>query len=191
MRKLILFLQITAMLFPGISSSVVAQDQAKQANVSIVPANDPQLEGPAVQLNKEVMSAHPRLLLGPKDISKLKEFYNSEKGKAYKEGIEKMLPICKAPEKPGFLRDATDGQRQGLWRMPTVALHYALTGNKTSFERALGYLKFLEPLPEWESAPEINSGMSSANIMIGAAFTFDLLYNDMPSDFREKFRRKL
>jgi hypothetical protein len=191
MRKLILVLLINAMLFPGISSLIMAQDLAGQTKTSIVPANDPQLVGPAVSLNKEVMSAHPRLLFGPKDLPKLKAFYNSEKGKSYREGIEKMLPICKAPEKPGFLRDATDGQRQGLWRMPTVALHYALTGNKTSFERALGYLKFLEPLPEWESGGEINSGMSSANIMIGAAFTFDLLYNDMPADFREKFRQKL
>jgi len=191
MKKMILFLLITGIFFAGIPSVIIAQDQTGQASESVVPANDPKLKGPAVQLNKEVMSAHPRLLFSPNDLPQLKKFYNSEKGKLYKEGIEKMLPICKAPKKPGFLRDATDGQRQGLWRMPTVALHYALTGDKTSFERALGYLKFLEPLPEWESAPEINSGMSSANIMIGAAFTFDLLYNDMPVDFREKFRQKL
>jgi len=191
MKKLILLLLITGMLFPVISIVVMAQDQAGKTSESVVPAKDPQLTGSAVQLNKEVMSAHPRLLFGPKDLPRLKEFYNSDKGKPYREGIEKMLPVCKAPEKPGFLMDATDGQRQGLWRMPTVSLHYALTGDKKSYERALGYLTLLETLPEWESAPEINSGMSSANIMIGAALTFDLLYNDMPADFREKFRQKL
>lgn len=185
MKRMISILLISGMLSAGGVLSVTGQNQ------SIVPESDPQLTGPAVVLNKQVMSAHPRLLFGQKDLPKLKAFYNSDQGKIYREGIEKMLPICKAPEKPAFLRDATDGQRQGLWRMPTVALHYALTGNKTSFERALGYLKFLEPLPEWESAPEINSGMSSANIMIGAAFIFDLLYNDIPADFREKFRQKL
>jgi hypothetical protein len=191
MKKVILFLLINGMLFPWNCNVVMAQNQSIQTSESVVPANDPQLTGLVVQLNKDLMSAHPRLLFGPKDLPRLKEFYNSDKGKFYREGIEKMLPICKAPEKPQFLRDATDGQRQGLWRMPTVSLHYALTGDKKSFEKAMGYLTFLETLPEWESAPEINSGMSSANIMIGAALTFDLLYNDMPVDFREKFRKKL
>ncbi len=191
MKKLILFLLITGTFFVGIPSFITAQDQTGRASESVVPANDPKLKGQAVQLNKEVMSAHPRLLFGPKDLPRLKEFYYSDKARLFREGIEKMLPICKAPEKPGFLKNATDGQRQGLWRMPTVSLHYALTGDKKSFERAMGYLTLLESLPEWESAPEINSGMSSANIMIGAALTFDLLYNDMPADFREKFRKKL
>ena len=158
---------------------------------SVIPEKDPQLTGNIVLLNKEVMSAHPRLLFGPKDLNRLKVFYNSDKAKQFREGIEKILPECKAPDKPGFLKNATDGQQHGLGRMPTVSLHYILTGDKNSFEKAMGYLKFLEPLPEWESAPEINSGMSSANIMIGAALTFDLLYNDIPADFREKFRQKL
>lgn len=183
MKKFLFLLLTTAMIIAGASNFVKAQE--------VVPEKDPQLTGQAVQLNQEVMSAHPRLLFGPKDLARLKTFYNSEKAKVFRQGIEKMLPVCKAPLKPGFLRDATDGQRQGLWRMPTVSLHYALTGDKNSFEKAMGYLKLLEPLPEWETAPEINSGMSSANVLLGAAFTFDLLYNDMPADFREKFRQKL
>lgn len=105
MKKLILLLLITGMLFPWISNVVIAQDQAGKVSGSVVPANDPKLTGPAVLLNKEAMSVHPRLLFGPKDLTRLKEFYNSDKGKPYKEGIEKMLPVCKAPEKPGFLMD--------------------------------------------------------------------------------------
>lgn len=92
------------MLFPWISNVVIAQDQAGKASESVVPANDPQLTGPAVQLNKEAMSAHPRLLFGPKDLPRLREFYKSDKAKLFRESIEKLLPECVAPTKTVFFK---------------------------------------------------------------------------------------
>jgi hypothetical protein len=97
----------------------------------------------------------------------------------------------KPPEKAGFLTDATDGQRQGYWRMPTVALHYVLTGDKGSFNDSVGFMKLLLNEKNWETGAELNSGMSAANIMVGAALTYDWLYNDLDPEFREQFRQKL
>jgi len=157
----------------------------------VVPDRDPALEGPPVKWRDGMVEKHPRLLLTAERIPKLKAFFASPEAKPWRDQMLAYLPVCSAPAKPAFLRNGTDGQRQGLWRMPTVALHYLLTGEKASFEKAVGFLKFLLALPDWETGSERNSGMSAANIMIGAALAFDWLYNDLDPAFRERFRKKL
>lgn len=157
----------------------------------VVPEKDPALEGPVPTLNKEVMAKHPRLLFGPEDIEKMKAKLDTPMGKLFNEQFKAYLPPSTPPDNAKFQTDATDGQRQGLWRMPTVALHYTLTGDQNSFKHARGFLEMLLDLEAWETTSERDSGMSSANIMIGAALTYDMLYNDLDPDFREKFRKKL
>ncbi len=45
-------------------------------------------------------------------------------------------------------------------------------------------------LENWETG-ELDSGMSSANIMVGAALAYDWLYNDLEPAFRRQYRDKL
>ncbi len=156
---------------------------------SVVPGSDPREAHPP-KLVTEVMDTHPRLLFGPEDILPLRRLARG-KGKVFFQEMVRYLPSCKAPAKPGFLRDATDGQRIGLWRMPTVALHALLTGDKTSRQRSIGYMKMLLDLEHWETGRERDSGMSSANVLIGAALSYDWLYHELEAGFREKFRAKL
>jgi len=163
----------------------------KARAADVVPDKDPAVEGAPAQLVPAVMATHPRLLCGPQDLPRLREFYKSDKSAPYRLAFEKYLPACVAPAKPAFLKDATDGQRQGLWRLPTVALHYALTGDRRSFDRSVTFLKLFQTVPHWEEGEETDSGMSAANIMIGAALAYDLLYSDLPADFREQFRQTL
>jgi hypothetical protein len=136
------------------------------------------------------MARHPRLLFGPGDVPALRRFARGE-GKRFFRQLVDYRRACKPPEKPDFLRDATNGQRIGLWRMPTVALHYLLTGDAESFRRTKGYMTLLLDLPHWETGSERDSGMSSANVMIGAALAYDWLHDDLDAEFRERFRRKL
>ncbi|HRR82943.1 MAG TPA: heparinase II/III family protein [Planctomycetota bacterium] len=167
----------------------------------VVPDKDPALEGPPVAWREGMLAKRPRLLLTAERIPQLKAFFQppagsqptggSDLAKPWRDQMLAYLPVCVAPEKPAFLADATDGQRQGLWRMPTVALHYLLTGDKASLERGIGFLKLLQSLPDWETGEERNSGMSAANIMVGAALTFDWLHNDLDPAFREQFRKTL
>lgn len=157
----------------------------------VVPDKDPALEGPPVKWREGVLGKHPRLLLTAERMPQLKAFFDSDAARPWREQMLAYLPVCVAPEKPAFLSDATDGQRQGLWRMPTVALHYLLTGDKASLERGIGFLKLLQATPDWETGSERNSGMSAANIMVGAALAFDWLYNDLDPAFRDEFRRTL
>ena len=156
----------------------------------IVPAEDPVVEGPAPSIVPELAGKHPRLLFSKDDVSDIRAFMKTERGKAIYEELMDYLPASKKPDHTNFLRDATDGQREGLWRLPTVALHYVITGNERSFDRTLEFMKFLLELPHWETS-EIDNGMSAANIMIGAALAYDWLYHDLDPEFRERYRKKL
>ena len=177
---------LTLLILVMVCGAAQAQQEEKP---SILPEQDPEPEN-YVQLVQEVKGVHPRLLFTPKDIAKLKKLAQGE-GKGFFEQLEEYLKVCRAPEEKKFLRDATDAQRHGLWRMPTAAVHYAITGEKNSFDRSLSYLKMLLDLEHWEEGGETDSGMGTANILIGAAITFDCLYNDLDPEFRESFRSKL
>jgi len=176
----------------------VARGRAMEANPTpppppppVVPDSDPAVEGDPVRLQDSVAGVHPRLLFGPDDVAAMKVLAKSEAGQPFWTALTNYLPACNAPQHRNFLKDATDGQRQGLWRMPTAALHHVLTGKRRSFDKALGFMKVLLGLKHWETGKELDSGMSAGNIMIGAALAYDWLYHDLPPDFREAFRRKL
>ena len=157
----------------------------------VAPDKDPVLEGAAPKVK---LTDHPRLLFTADELREIKSRYES-KDPAIAQMREKLLAYLPssyaAPTDKKFLGDATDGQRQGLWRLPTVAFHYLMTGDKKSLEAAVGYMKLLAEMEHWETGKEMDSGMSSANIMIGAALAFDWLYHDLDPAFREQFRKKL
>ncbi|MFW6153870.1 MAG: heparinase II/III domain-containing protein [Planctomycetota bacterium] len=155
-----------------------------------LPARDP-APGQTVRLVPAVRDQHPRLLFSAEDVPTLKAFAKTKRGKQFWSSLLDYLPPSHPPAEPKFLRNATDGQRQGFWRLPTVALHYVMTGNQRSFDRAVGYMTLLMDLEHWEEGGETDYGMSAANIMIGAALAYDWLYNDLDPDFRNAFRDKL
>jgi hypothetical protein len=157
----------------------------------VVPEKDPPLEGPPAKLLDAVRNQHPRLLFTAAKIPQLKAFYESAEGKPLKDQLLAYLPVCAAPSDNKCLTDATDAQRQGLWRLPTVALHYVLTGDAKSLDRTKGFLQWLLDLRDWETGEERNSGMGAANLMVGAALAFDWTYKDLDPAFRDKFRAKL
>ncbi len=184
MQKIGLMLLILIMAY----ASVQAQ-QEEMEKPYLLPKQDPEPEK-RVQLVEEVRGVHPRLLFTPKDVAKLKNLAQDE-GKVFFEQVEGYLKVCRAPKEKKFLRNATDAQRHGLWRMPTAAVHYALTGEQDSFDRTLSYMKMLLELEHWEEGTETDSGMGAANMLIGAAIAFDCLYNSLNPEFREDFRDKL
>jgi hypothetical protein len=161
------------------------------ALAGVVPDKDPAPEGPALQLAPALKGKHPRLLLNQQRVPQLRAFYESPEGAAWRQKLEAYLGASNPPKDTKFLTDATDAQRQGLWKLPTAALHYVLTQDEASFKKAKGFLETFLDLPDWETGGEQNSGMGAANIMIGAALAYDWLYNDLDPEFRDKFRAKL
>tara|TARA_R100000027_G_scaffold67263_1_gene65288 strand:+ start:10804 stop:13377 length:2574 start_codon:yes stop_codon:yes gene_type:complete len=158
---------------------------------TVVPGSDPEPTGTVWHLKQELQGQHPRLLITQEELPELRQFYYSEAGEPWRRKIEGYLPAATPPTHKNFLRDATDAQRQGLWRLPTVALHYLITEDPESLKNARGFLETFSELPTWELGKENNSGMAAANIMIGAALAYDWLYNDLDPEFREQFGNKL
>ena len=159
--------------------------------VAQVPAADPPVDEP-VQLVEATRGRHPRLLFTEDDIEMLRERAQNEGARFFEHIAEyARVSVPPAPEEVAFQTDATDGQRQGLWRMPTVALHYALTGDETSFENARGFLELMVGLEHWETGSETDSGMSHGNLLAGVALVYDMLHNDLDPAFRERVRAKL
>ncbi len=158
---------------------------------SVVPERDPEPEGERISLVGPLRGKHPRLLLSDEELPSLRRFYRSDEGRVWREKIEAYRKSSKPPGHTKFLRDATDAQRQGLWRLPTVALHHLMTGDRSSFDDAVGFLRKFHELPDWETGSERNSGMAAANLMIGAALAFDWLHDELDPEFREAFRQKL
>jgi len=155
----------------------------------LTPAKDPEIAHP-VTLLPAVRGRHPRLLFGAADLPRMKALARTE-GRAFYDALLAYLPPSVPPTHTRYLSDATEAQRQALWRAPTVGLHYLLTGDATSFERAKGFLRTFVNLPHWETSSETDSGMAAANIMVGAALLYDWLYHDLEPSFRAAARRKL
>jgi len=155
----------------------------------MTPAQDPVPETP-VRIVEALRGVHPRLLFTAAEVPAVKERLRDGYGKALFERLLAYLPSCAKPDHTHFLKDATDAQRQGLWRLPTVALHYVLTGDRQSFERTVAFLEFLVGLENWETG-ELDCGMGSANIMVGVALAYDWLYHDLDPACRSRCRDKL
>ena len=84
-------------------------------------------EIPAPELVASARNVHPRLVFGPDDLPRLKAFYASERGRVFREALEKYLPKCIPPTHTEFLdgKDPdTDAQRQFFWRLPTAKSYF-------------------------------------------------------------------
>ena len=188
---------VAALLATWLLVAALGQDKAAEAQragstppAPVVPANDPPV-AKRVELLPAVRGKHPRLLFTAAEVQRLKQVAAGE-GKMFFDKLVAYLGASRdVPQKPDFLDNGTNAQREGLWRLPTVALHYVLTGDKRSLEATVGHMKFLAALENWETGEERDSGMGAANIMVGAALAYDWTYNDLEPGFREAFRKKL
>jgi hypothetical protein len=157
--------------------------------ISYLPESDPKPDKP-VDLLPAVRNKHPRLLFTADQIPTMRKFAQGE-GKEYYNQLLRYLTQSVAPTDMKWQTNETEAIRQGSWRLPTVALHYVLTGNQQSFDRSVEFLKKFMATEKWQLGREEDTGMGAANIMTGAALAYDWLYNDLDPQFREEFRKKL
>ena len=80
-----------------------------------------------------------------------------------------------------------------MFKMPMVALHYVLTGDKASLAKSMEFLKWLDGMSDWTNGTdEQNSDTTASFTMVGASLmSVFRLYNDLDPAFREKFRQTL
>ncbi len=180
----------------------------------ILPEKDPEATGAQVKLLEKMQGKHPRLLLTAERLPQLRAYYNSGKAADYRKQFESKLPECVVPSdrktSPAW------GQEMGLFRMPTLALHYLMTGDKKSLAGCKEFLQWLAGTANWteggepviENTPEAyakvmekllkmkpanenNSDTTAAFTMVGAALVWDWIYDDLEPAFREQFRQVL
>ena len=175
-----------------------------------LPEKDPASSNPPAKLLDSIAGQHPRLLLNPARIAQVRAFYKSDKAALYRKQLEEVVPTCTVPE--NLKMSESWGQDIGLQKMPSIALHYVLTGDKDSFKKCMDYLTWLAGQPDWTDGggpagvspdealdqmekftprAERNSDTTASFTMVGAALTWDWLYNDMDPTFREQFRKVL
>jgi hypothetical protein len=157
---------------------------------AIVPEKD---EAPKkiVKLKPELEDVHPRLFFTKEDLPSMRAWAKTEEGKAAVAKMESYIGVSNPPSDRKFQKDATDGQRQGIWRAPTAGMYYLITGDEAAKQKALGFMKVFLETENWELGGERDAGMSSANIAVGAALLYDWLYNELDPEFRDKYRDKL
>ncbi len=164
---------------------------ADMTDYTAPPSTDPTV-ALAPNINVSRMSAHPRIMMTSSTIASLQAFYNNTaQSQIWRNEFDGYVPVSVPPVNDQVLVNATEAQRQALWRLPTAALDYVLTGNQTSFNNAVGFLQFYLAMPDWETDVERNSGLSAANNLVGVALAYDWLYNNLDPTFREQVREKL
>jgi hypothetical protein len=178
--------------WPGGDDAVLAAGEGHAPPA--LPDKDPPPDGPPVAFLKQVAGKHPRLLASPGRLEQLRAFYASPEAKPYREQILRLLPACVVPA--DRMTSHAWGQEAGLQRMPTVALHWLMTGDKHSLERCVEYLTWLDGLPTWTTdgegaRDEVDSDTAAGFTMFGAALMWDWTYNDLEPAFRERFRLDL
>jgi len=108
--------------------------------------------------------------------------------------------------------DMAWGQEVGTQNLPSVALHYVVTGDKDSFKKCVDYLTWLVSQPDWTTGggpadvtpsaalatlkaypglSERNSDTTASFTMVGVALTYDWLYNDLSPELREQVHQAL
>lgn len=195
--------------------AVVLTVTAAQAQVPI-PEKDAPSTQPPVKYLGNMVNKHPRLLLTAETLPRVKAFYDSPEGKIYRDEIEAAVRRGNVPNDRKMGDDWGRAQGIGLFGLPPVAVHYALTKDKDSFEKGVAYLKWLAGQPDWtkgggpavpdtaeayakvmdtmlkfEPQGERNSDIAAAFTMVGATMVWDYLYNDLDPQFREQFRQIL
>lgn len=155
-----------------------------------VPDEDPVYSGPAVGLVGELV--HPRLLFNAEEFAQIKAFHDSAEGAVYRNSLANN-----AAENLTYNLNSTVANSENLAndfgnnRLPTWAMHYALTGDPDSWDSAMEAMNFLLNLALWSGGDEPNCGMPAGNLLTGAALAYDILYNDLEPTFREEFRANL
>lgn len=175
----------------GLGGQMVVDPEGVNQLESVLPEKDPEVIEPIHGIVSELEGRHPRLLFTSEDIAELNAFRNTIDGRRLWSVVRSYRNTSLQPGNMKFQTDATEAQLKGFWRMPTKAIYYALTGDTKCRDELIEYMIFLLSLQHWETGSEIDAGMSAANMMVGAALAYDVLYNELEPVFREQFRRKL
>ncbi len=91
-----------------------------------IPESDPIYGGPPIGLREDLVGEHPRIFFDAERLEAIRAFYLNPGSGAnrFKAELDAYATGTRnAGTTVDFLTNATNAQRYGMWRLPTVALH--------------------------------------------------------------------
>lgn len=156
------------------------------------PATDPVYDGPPIGLVNGLENEHPRLLFDAAGLEAIQQFHDSEAGGKHREELaSEAAHIANFGFGPAIASSEPASITMGTWRIPTLALHHVLTGDETSYVKAVESLEYMLSLPHWSTGREEDSGMPAGNNLIGVSLGYDILYHQLDPALREALRDRI
>lgn len=199
MRNACLFATLSLAL--ALPAGLVAEDKANKtkpkpvdyaANLKKVPVSDPTAET-RVELVKDVIGVHPRLLFTLKEIEALKE--SAATDTLLKEAIDDTIATAgQFPLEsgtPAWIKEDTPA----IWKSggTYTGLAYAWHLNKDPAIKAkiIAILTTMLREPHWADTADLDSNMGAANNMMMTGVLFDAICTELEPDFRAKLAAKM
>ncbi len=177
---------------PGLAAAILLGGLVAPNVALAVPDEDPEYTGPQIGLVENLEGQHPRLFFDAAGLEEMRAVYGSAAGADLRNALNSSAAGVRGQafheEMPG---NEGASLSFGLHRLPTVALHYLVSGDQASYDYAVEALQFLLDLPLWSTGGEPNSGKPAGALLAGAAMAYDFLYHDLDPELRDTLRERI
>jgi hypothetical protein len=143
----------------------------------------------ASTLRPELVGVHPRVFLTQPEIDDLKKKTQTQK-ELWQTALKRVRALTVEPPKPPA--EERRVQNEVGIGIAEAAFVYKITGEKKYLDAAKKYMDAALSYDVWGySYNKPNVDLAAGHLLYGMGWGYDLLYNDLSSTEREKYRSKL
>ena len=140
-------------------------------------------------LRPQLVGIHPRVFLTQAEIDKLKEKTKTQKA-LWRTALSNVRALTVEPAKPPA--EERRVQNEVGIGIAEAAFVYKITGDKKYLDAAKKYMDAAVSYDIWGySYNKPNVDLAAGHLLYGMGWAYDLLYNDLTSAERERYRNKL
>lgn len=140
-------------------------------------------------LRPELVGVHPRVFVTQSEIDSLKQKARSEKD-LWQTAISRVRALTVEPAKPPA--EERRAQNEVGIGIAEAAFAYKMTGDRRYLDAAKNYMDAAVSYDVWGySYNKPNVDLAAGHLLYGLGWGYDLLYNDLTTAERDKYRGKL
>jgi phage-related protein len=141
------------------------------------------------QMKKELEGVHPRVFLTQSEIDRLREKTKTQ-NELWQAAISRVRALNVAPPAPPA--EARRVQNEVGLGIAEAAFIYKITGDKKYLDAAKKYMDAAVSYDVWGySYNKPNVDLAAGHLLYGMGWAYDLLYHDLTSAEKKKYREKL
>ncbi len=190
--QLLLFFSVYLLTFTFVHAQDAQELEAERAANAKLKGEHPLIalaKNKPSSLKKELEGVHPRVFMTQKDIDALKAKANSNK-ELWQTVISRVRALMVEPAPPPAEERRVQNEI-GLG-IAEAAFIYKMTGEKKYLDAAKKYMDAAVSYDVWGySYNKPNVDLAAGHFLYGMGWGYDLLYNDLTPQEREKYRNKL